>query len=157
MESLRRGSVWGVALGVLCGFLAGAVVGRLEWTPVTGSKVRILRPPAHYAQLKDPYDASDKEALAAGEKIYKTYCWQCHGAVGNGMGPGFADVDPRPADFTDKTRVSRMTDGYWFWRVKEGIPEDRARLMPAWGRTLNDDQIWQVITFEKTFSQRRKG
>lgn len=39
--------------------------------------------------------------LAAGEKIFKTYCVTCHGATGKGDGPASAGLNPKPADFAD--------------------------------------------------------
>jgi mono/diheme cytochrome c family protein len=42
----------------------------------------------------------DSEAIAAGRSLYATACASCHGDQGKGDGPGAAQADPRPYDFT---------------------------------------------------------
>lgn len=140
---------------VFLAFAAGASLGRLSALP-RAAQAKPVDPPARYANLRSPYQVTDRAAVAEGERIYNKYCWGCHGAMGDGWGPGSPDIIPRPADFTDRERVARMSDGYWFWRVKEGFPDDPRRLMPAWGKVLSDDEIWKVITYEKTFSLRKR-
>ncbi len=149
-----RSFTTGVAL--FLAFVAGTTVGRLSALPRT-AQAKPADPPPRYAHLRNPYDVSDRAVLAEGERIYNRYCWGCHGAMGDGMGPGSPDIVPRPADFTNRARVARLSDGYWFWRVKEGYPDDPKRLMPAWGKVLTDDEIWKVITYEKTFALKKKG
>ncbi len=157
MEARQRNRTQAFATGVMLALLAGAAAGWLARPLVSNARPKLEPPPARYANLKNPYSLTDEAALAEGEKIYNRYCWLCHGATGNGVGPGMADIVPPPTDFTDKDRVSRMNDGYWFWRVKEGFPEDLTRLMPAWGKVLTDDQIWKVITYEMTFAQKAES
>lgn len=159
MVSQKRGSPWAVTVGVVLAFAAGTVFGKAASQPASQSqaKARMAAPPPQYAALRNPYSVSDKKILAEGEKIYNKNCWLCHGALGDGMGPGTPDLVPRPADFTNRERVARMSDGYWFWRVKEGFPEDLTRLMPAWKQRLTDDEIWKVITYAKTFAMKGRG
>ncbi|PYQ14156.1 MAG: hypothetical protein DMH00_02545 [Acidobacteria bacterium] len=38
--------------------------------------------------------------LRAGEKVYMTSCWSCHGLVGDGKGPASLGMKPPPTDFT---------------------------------------------------------
>lgn len=39
--------------------------------------------------------------LAAGKKVFMTYCATCHGTAGKGDGPAAAGLNPKPADFAD--------------------------------------------------------
>ncbi|MBV6422687.1 MAG: hypothetical protein NAOJABEB_00470 [Steroidobacteraceae bacterium] len=48
-----------------------------------------------------PAGAPATADLAAGEKVYKTYCMTCHGTTGKGDGPASAALNPKPADFAD--------------------------------------------------------
>lgn len=45
-------------------------------------------------------DAVD-DSLAAGRRIYRAQCLQCHGERGKGDGRAACDFDARPADLTD--------------------------------------------------------
>jgi len=38
--------------------------------------------------------------LAAGEKVFKSFCVTCHGAKGKGDGPAAAGLNPKPLDFS---------------------------------------------------------
>lgn len=144
-----------VGFWVFLAFVVGASLGRLS-VPTGAAQAKPIPPPSQYAHLRNPYALTDRAAVAEGERTYHRYCWICHGATGDGMGPGAPDIVPRPADFTDRRRVALMSDGYWFWRIKEGFPEDPRRLMPPWGKLLSDEEIWKVVTYEKTFAARRK-
>jgi mono/diheme cytochrome c family protein len=48
-----------------------------------------------------------------------------------------------PADFTDP-HFATHTDGQVYGWIKGGKP---ATAMPAFGERLNEDQIWQVVTY----------
>ena len=39
---------------------------------------------------------------------------------------------------------------FHFWRVHEGVP---GTAMPSWGLSLNEDTIWKIATYEKSFVQ----
>ena len=44
--------------------------------------------------------ANDSEAIRAGRSLYTSWCASCHGDLGKGDGPGVAQADPPPYDFT---------------------------------------------------------
>ncbi|MCB1185156.1 cytochrome c, partial [bacterium] len=91
--------------------------------------------------------AGDAAALTAGEAVYAGSCASCHGAAGAGDG---LVSDPPPTDFTagDEERC----DGLMFWRISTGAATGPAgSIMAAYGGALTDDQIWQVVTFLRTF------
>lgn len=102
-------------------------------------------PPSQYQDLSNPL-ANDTTAAAQGEEIYTANCASCHGENAEGEGPAAAALDPQPANLAENQTA--LSDGYLFWRIVEGGAMDPFNSqMPAWQGTLNDDQIWQVITY----------
>lgn len=108
-------------------------------------------PPAEYAGKTNPM-ANDAAATQAGKQIFDDNCSPCHGTDAKGDGPAGASLNPRPADLADLQ--SRFSDAYLFWRISEGgaMPPFNSQ-MPTWKSTLSEDQIWQVITYLRTFGK----
>jgi len=85
---------------------------------------------------------------AKGKEKFELICASCHGPGGKGDGPAAAALDPKPRDLSDPAYVSTLTDEHIFKTVKEGgASVGRSPLMPAWGGTLTDDDIWNVIAY----------
>jgi mono/diheme cytochrome c family protein len=126
-----------------CGGNSSAVT-QPEVTPVP-------TPPAAYAGKTNPM-ANDQAAAKAGKQIFDANCSTCHGTDAKGDGPAAASLDPKPADLAELQ--SRFSDAYLFWRISEGgaMPPFNSQ-MPTWKNTLSEDQIWQVITYLRTFGK----
>ena len=47
-----------------------------------------------------------------------------------------------------------LSDGYLFWRISEGgaMPPFNSAML-AWKGTLSEEEIWQVISYVRTFSE----
>ncbi|HEX5236126.1 MAG TPA: c-type cytochrome [Silvibacterium sp.] len=91
--------------------------------------------------LKNPISATD-ENLMAGMEIYQQTCAGCHGDiqhVHSAIGDSFY---PRTPQFVEDS--PDMPDNQNYYIIEHGV---RLSGMPAWGKTLNDHQIWQVTTF----------
>ena len=106
--------------------------------------------PAEYADKKMPAGfLTDAKVLAEGALIYtgevnpQVNCASCHGKDGKPVKKG-------ARDFRDKAQMDRMSDAFWFWRVSEGVPKTK---MKAWKSQLSEEQIWQVIAYERQFSK----
>ena len=85
---------------------------------------------------------------AKGKEKFELICASCHGPGGKGDGPAAAALDPKPRDLSDPAYVSTLTDEHIFKTVKEGgASVGKSPLMPAWGGTLTDDNIWNVIAY----------
>lgn len=102
-----------------------------------GAKPSVLsRVPASYRVKMNPY-AGQPDAIAAGNKLFREYCSQCHqsDAMGKGKRPSLRS-----------SFVQRATDGELFWVLRNGI---LAHGMPSWSM-LPPQQRWQIISYVKS-------
>ena len=47
--------------------------------------------------------------LTRGNALFQTNCAACHGATGHGNGPAAASLDPKPVNFTDRSRAQERS------------------------------------------------
>jgi mono/diheme cytochrome c family protein len=83
------------------------------------------------------------ESLEQAAEVYRVNCSMCHGQDRHGQGPvahyfSDAGVVP-PVDFSSQ-RVRARTDGQLYWIIANGLGQ-----MPAFGRLLNDQQLWALV------------
>lgn len=85
--------------------------------------------------------------LGAGIALYGQHCAICHGtAAGDSSASPIAKgLYPAPPQLATDG-VEDDPEGVSFWKIKHGI---RLTGMPAWGRSLNDQQIWTLALFLK--------
>ncbi len=82
------------------------------------------------------------------EDNYKTYCWQCHGMQGDGMGLNVRDMETQPRDHTSKKAMGGRSNEDLFIVIKEGgLALDKSVLMPPWADTFNDDEIHALVKY----------
>jgi len=86
--------------------------------------------------------------VEAGKSIYAEKCALCHGATGHGDGPGAAALDPKPRNHTDGAYMNAQTNAQLHEVIKNGKGQ-----MPAWGATLSDEQIDQVLSYVRTLAE----
>jgi mono/diheme cytochrome c family protein len=95
----------------------------------------------HAPQAHNPIAVTD-ESLLAGMKIYQTNCAGCHGDI-HQPHQAFGDaLYPRAPQFMED--APDMPDNQNFYIVQHGI---RLTGMPAFRSYLNEQEVWQVITF----------
>lgn len=108
-------------------------------------------------QASKPGDASDKDQVAFGGRVYGRICANCHG---NGMDGQLGWQQPMkdgtrlaPAH-NDQGKTWRLDDKSLFEVVKSGgdfLKQDgTTSRMPAFKDKLTDDEIWAVIAFIKS-------
>lgn len=120
-----------------------------QFQSIEGSGVNLV--PQEYVNKVNPY--SDIEKLRErGKESFQKYCASCHGENGEGNGPAAVSLDPKPQNLKDTQ--SKVADNYLFWRISEGGSMDPFKSsMPPWKSLLNDQQIWEIITFIRSISR----
>ena len=83
------------------------------------------------------------ESVAAGEEIFNTNCIICHGNPGQG---NYQRLDPLPGDPAEE-KIQSNSDGSIYYKVNEGHG-----LMPSFGNILSPDEIWQVVSYIRSFN-----
>jgi mono/diheme cytochrome c family protein len=100
---------------------------------------------AHHARdIVPPSDLDSPQRVAAGASLYGEMCSGCH------LGPGLAKSEisqglypPAP----ELTRPSNRSAAQQFWIIKHGV---KLSAMPAWGRTHDDQLVWDMVAFIRT-------
>lgn len=100
---------------------------------------------ARLGGIQVPAGLDKPEIVASGGHLFAANCVVCHG------GPGLARTDiaqglnPQPPDLFRATRKPWMEEMFRF--IKYGV---KMTAMPGFGKTLSDDQIWQLAAFLRT-------
>ena len=82
-------------------------------------------------------------AMSAADS-YKNLCVRCHGEKGDGRGINAIYLDPAPRDLTSAEFMVNKPDTRFIASIHDGVP---GTSMPAWGKSLNDDQIKGVLDY----------
>ena len=104
-------------------------------------------------KTKNPV-ASSPESIEKGQALYlertKGNCIFCHGKTGANE----ENVQRRrkPADLTNKARMSKMTDGEIFWKISKGING----IMPAGEKRMSEEERWHVVNYIRTLGKEKQ-
>jgi len=108
--------------------------------------------PADADKTKNPVPTSE-ESTAKGKELYlertKGNCVFCHGETGAGNEANFPRLRRKPADLTNKERMSAMTDGEVFWKITKGI----TGIMPSMEKRLTEEERWHVVNYIRTLAK----
>jgi mono/diheme cytochrome c family protein len=83
----------------------------------------------------------DPARIASGAQRYAELCAGCH------LAPGVSKSDIRPGLYPHPPNLAQeemQPAQRAFWIVKHGI---KMSAMPAWGKTLDDAAIWDIVSF----------
>ena len=94
--------------------------------------------------------SNNKVDAKKGAVIYKQNCAVCHGDTGKADGPAARSLTPKPRDFTQGIFQYAKSDTELLAFIKQGKSP-----MPAWGQTLKDEQIKDVIAFIHTLKAKK--
>jgi mono/diheme cytochrome c family protein len=84
---------------------------------------------------------ADPQRVKLGAERYGALCVGCHLAPGLTKSDIRAGLYPHPPNLAQEdVKDSRRA----FWIIKHGI---KMSAMPAWGKTLDDAAIWELVTF----------
>jgi mono/diheme cytochrome c family protein len=90
------------------------------------------------------------ESDEAGEAVvlYARFCASCHGVNGDGDGVNAVFLPVRPTAHSDASYMSRRSDDALFDAIYAGgYIMNRSHLMPAYGRTLEREQVWALVRY----------
>jgi len=103
-------------------------------------------------KTKNPTTAT-AESIAKGKELYmertKGNCVFCHGDTGAGNEANLAKLRRKPADLTNKERMTAMTDGEVFWKISKGIQG----IMPAGEKRMSEEERWHVVNYVRTLAK----
>ena len=104
-------------------------------------------------KTKNPTPAT-AESIERGKALYldqaKGNCIFCHGETGAGNEANFPKLRRKPADLTNKERMTSMTDGEVFWKITKGIQG----IMPAGERRMKTEaERWDVVNYVRTLAK----
>ncbi|MDF1590129.1 MAG: c-type cytochrome [Desulfobacterales bacterium] len=85
-----------------------------------------------------------------GEKLYFTYCAQCHGKYHDGNGTVGQSFAPLPGDLRS-AKVQSLSDGVLFKEISYGIPKGR---QPPLATTIAEADRWRIILYVKSLGIR---
>lgn len=116
----------------------------------------------------------ENKHVARGHQIFTYYCSHCHGDKGQGNGYNAINLDPRPRDLSDSAEpyMAELTNQDIFHSIREGLagayPEKKeavsevkdkkkeedeeggSPLMPYWGYTFSEEEVWDVVAYVRT-------
>ena len=95
------------------------------------------------ASGKTPPAATPK-SIAAGEKVFRTYCRMCHGSDAKGDGPQ-APPGSHPPNLTDDTWSHGSTDAEILEVIRNGVGPKFD--MKGFRSRLTDDEMWGVLHY----------
>ncbi len=93
--------------------------------------------------LLAPLKFSD-ETRKLGQEVFNKTCVSCHGHPGQ---PDQAKLVPAPKDPASKEYQQNL-DGEFFYKITEG-----RGLMPSFKKMLKSEDIWNVISYVRTFNK----
>ena len=103
-------------------------------------------------KTKNPTTAT-AESIAKGKELYlerpKGNCIFCHGETGSGNEANLARLRRKPADLSNKERMTAMTDGELFWKISKGI----TGIMPAGEKRMTEEERWHVVNYVRTLAK----
>lgn len=95
----------------------------------------------HSRDIKPPADLNSAKRISTGAGLYTEMCTGCH------LGPGLEKSEmsqglyPQAPELAGGTNHSAAEQ---FWIIKHGI---KLSAMPAWGKTHDDQLIWDMVAF----------
>ena len=103
-------------------------------------------------RTKNPV-ATSAESIAKGKELYlgqdKGNCVFCHGETGAGNQETLPRLRRKPADISNKERMSSMTDGEVYWKITKGING----IMPAGEKKMTEEERWDVVNYIRTLAK----
>ena len=116
------------------------------------------KPPLHVEiQSNTPKEEEVLRSIivsARTRSTYKWYCAQCHGIEGKGDGINAKFLTVPPRNHTKAEYLETRTDEQLFQAIKSGgLSVGRAPCMPAWGHTIEEKTIHELVRYIRELCQ----
>ncbi len=125
-------------------------------TAPAGGKPLILsaRPTLRHRQPLNSLQLCSPTKRRQGAVVFTKYCAVCHGQEGKGDGFNAFNLDPRPRDLSDSVAMRSLSDDQILRTITGGGRSvNKSPLMPAYGWTLNPQQIHYVAAYIRALSR----
>ncbi|MBR1149461.1 cytochrome c [Bradyrhizobium sp. JYMT SZCCT0428] len=97
------------------------------------------------ADERSPFDLSDPQRVDAGKQRFNSSCvGYCHGS--EGMGGRAHSFKGRGDDF----------DVEYAYRIIKNGRKGSGAVMPRWGETFSQEQIWELVAYLKFLSTQKE-
>jgi mono/diheme cytochrome c family protein len=114
-------------------------------------------PPAYPARQAPAGFLADPANIAAGARIFSGRCASCHGKPAEGRSSRADFFWPPASDFTTPA-YRRIDPAFLYWRIERGKTVEpylsQGSVMPAWGPHLSETQIWQLVAYLQSRSNK---
>ncbi len=98
-------------------------------------------------------NGAEAQNAAEGAKLYASYCATCHGDTGKGDGVAARSLPVKPRDHTDSAVMKQLTDQALANVIlKGGSAVGKSAFMPAWGASLNEGQVRDIVAYIRTLA-----
>ena len=95
----------------------------------------------HARNIAVPRDLNSPTRISTGAGLYTEMCTGCH------LGPGVEKSEMSQGLYPQAPELARgqdQTAAEQFWTIKHGV---KLSAMPAWGKTHDDQLIWDMVAF----------
>lgn len=119
----------------------GADAPHWKWVYNTLDELREQSITNYSKGIHPPADLNDPKRISAGAGLYDEMCTGCH------LGPGIERSELSQGLYPPAPELARGDDlspAQQFWVIKHGV---KLTAMPAWGKTHNDQLIWDMVAF----------
>ncbi len=131
------------------GVTAAVGPGAVETDPAAGPSFHVFDAVAKDRELYRM--ALEHGDPVGGRRLYAHYCVMCHGETGTGDGWNAVNLETKPANHTDDRRLSKTEDRLLHGVVaRGGMNTGRSFLMPPWGGTFTDRELWDLVAYIRT-------
>jgi mono/diheme cytochrome c family protein len=90
---------------------------------------------------------------AEGRKMYASFCVSCHGEMGKGDGVAANSLPVKPQDHTNGAVMNQLSDQALVDVIsKGGGAVGKSTFMPAWGSSLNDRQVRDIVAYIRSLA-----
>lgn len=86
-----------------------------------------------------------------GKDLFVQFCAHCHGLSGDGDGFNAEYLDKEPAELSDEKFQAKKNNHQIFRAIqKGGVGVRKSHLMPVFGNTLSEAEIWALVAYIRT-------